>query len=328
MKILITGGAGYIGSHVVLAALERGHDVTIFDDLSTANESNINPNAHIKIGSTKSKKDLSNLFKEFEYDGVIHLAANKSAGESMINPKIYSDNNIIGSLNLLNKCIEFNVSNFIFSSSAAVYGEPQYNPVDESHTTNPTSYYGYTKLAIEKNLKWYSRLHNLKYASLRYFNAAGYDIKKRIIGPEYSSQNLIPNVMKAVLGNIPSVSIFGNQYATKDGTGVRDYVHVNDLADAHIKAFEYIINQKKNLVINLGTEQGYSVMDILKISREITGVDITYKIKNPRLGDVDQITASCIMAKNLIGWACPNSTLEKIIESTWNIYKNNSSFNN
>ena len=268
MKIVIVGGVGYIGSHVVLAALDQGYEVTVFDDLSTSNKSNINPNVKLIIGSTKSKKDLSNLLKDNHYDGIIHLAAEKAAGESMINPRLYTENNIIGSLNLINKCIEHKIKNFIFSSSAAVYGNPQYNPIDELHPRKPQSYYGYTKLVIEENLKWYSRLYNFKYASLRYFNAAGYDIKKRIKGFEINSKNLIPNVMEVAIGLKPYLPIFGNQYKTKDGTGVRDYVHVNDLAKAHIKALEYLTNEKKDLIINLGTEQGYSVMEILKAAKK------------------------------------------------------------
>ena len=324
MKLLVTGGAGYIGSHVVLTALENNYEVTIFDDLSTANKSNIHPDAQLIVGSTKSIKDISNLFKNNNFDGVIHLAANKASGESMVNPKLYTENNIIGSLNFINKCIEFNINNFIFSSSAAIYGNPKYNPIDELHPKNPNSYYGYTKLAIEKNLEWYSKLYNLRYASLRYFNAAGYDIRNRIKGIEINSKNLIPNVMEVAIGLKPYLSIFGNQYITKDGTGIRDYVHVNDLANAHIKALEYLNTKKKNLVINLGTERGYSVMDILKMARKVTKVDICYQIENSRTGDIDSVMANCALAKNQIGWTCPNSSLKKIIESTWNIYKNNS----
>ena len=321
MKIVIVGGVGYIGSHVVLAALDHGYEVTVFDDLSTSNKSNINPNANFIIGSTKSKKDLSNLFKDNHYDGIIHLAAEKAAGESMTNPKLYTENNIIGSLNLIDKCVEHKIKNFIFSSSAAVYGNPQYNPIDEFHPRKPKSYYGYTKLAIEENLKWYSRLYSFKYASLRYFNAAGYDIKNRIKGLEINSKNLIPNVMEVAIGLKPYLPIFGNQYKTKDGTGVRDYVHVNDLAKAHIKALEYLINKKKDLIINLGTEQGYSVMEILKAARKITEINIPYKIENFRPGDIESAMASCVLAKDKIGWTYPNSSLEKIIESTWKVYK-------
>ena len=323
MKIVIVGGVGYIGSHVVLAALDQGYEVTVFDDLSTSNKSNINPNVKLIIGSTKSKKDLSNLLKDNHYDGIIHLAAEKAAGESMINPRLYTENNIIGSLNLINKCIEHKIKNFIFSSSAAVYGNPQYNPIDELHPRKPQSYYGYTKLVIEENLKWYSRLYNFKYASLRYFNAAGYDIKKRIKGFEINSKNLIPNVMEVAIGLKPYLPIFGNQYKTKDGTGVRDYVHVNDLAKAHIKALEYLKNKKKDLIINLGTEQGYSVMEILKAAKKITKINIPYKIENSRPGDIESATANCALAKDQIGWAHPNSCLDKIIESTWNMYNSN-----
>ena len=251
MKLLITGGAGYIGSHVVLAALDRKFNVTVFDDMSTSNKANINPKAKLVVGSTKSNEDLSKLFENKTFDGVIHLAAFKAAGESNCNPVKYAKNNIMGSLNLLNKCIKHEVKSFIFSSSAAVYGKPKYLPIDESHSLNPINYYGFTKLSFERNLRWYSKTYALKYASLRYFNAAGYDPDKRVIGTELNPQNLIPIIMETALGKRPNVLIFGDRYDTKDGTGVRDYIHVNDLAKAHISAFEYVLN--KGEIIEEGT---------------------------------------------------------------------------
>lgn len=319
MKLVITGGAGYIGSHVTLAALERGDDVTVFDDLSTANKNNINPKARFVKGSTNSKEDLKKLLKDNQYDGVIHLAGSKAAGESMINPKKFTENNIFGSLNLLNSCIDHGVGIFIFSSSAAVYGNPKYNPIDELHPLIPSNYYGYTKLSIEKSLEWYSKIYGIRYASLRYFNAAGYD--KRIIGIENNPKNLIPIIMETAVGKRPYISIFGDNYNTKDGTGVRDYVHVNDLATAHINALEYLVDKKENLTINLGSETGFSVFDIIKTAKKITKKNIQYKIDDPRKGDVAELIASCSLAKDLIGWYKTNSNLETIIYSTWNIYK-------
>ena len=229
MKIIITGGAGYIGSHVVLSALDRGYDVTVFDDLSTANKKNINLKTKFIKGSINSKRDLSKLFANDKYDAVIHLAGSKASGESMLNPKKYAQNNIIGSLNILTSCIDHHVKYFIFSSSAAVYGSPVYVPIDELHPMQPSSYYGYTKLSTENSLKWFSEIHGLTYASLRYFNAAGFDVNKRIVGKEKNTENLIPLIMEVAKGIKPFVPIYGNDYSTKDGTGIRDYVHVSDL---------------------------------------------------------------------------------------------------
>ena len=239
MKIIITGGAGYIGSHVVLAALERGYDVTVFDDLSTANRKNLNQKTKFIQGSVNSKEDLSKLFANDKYDAVIHLAASKASRESMLNPKKYAQNNIIGSLNILISCIDHGIKNFIFSSSAAVYGNPRYTPIDELHRLKPSNYYGYTKLSIENSLEWFSKIHGLKYASLRYFNAAGFDTNKRIVCKEKNTENLIPLIMEVAKGVKPFVPIYGNDYSTKDGTGIRDYVHVTDLAIAHMGALDF-----------------------------------------------------------------------------------------
>ena len=321
MNLLITGGAGYIGSHVVLSALENNYDVTIFDDLSNSNQTNINLRAKFVRGSTQSKEDLTDLFEKNSYDGVIHLAASKAAGESMLNPEKYTENNIIGSLNLINKCIQYKVKAFVLSSSAAVYGNPKYLPVDESHPTNPINYYGYTKLSIEKSLKWYSNLHCLNYASLRYFNAAGYDHKKRVLGKEKKPENLIPIIMEAAIGKRSFVKIYGDKYRTRDGTAIRDYVHVCDLAKAHIKAYEYILKKRKNLILNLGAEEGFSVFEVLNMAKRITNVEIRHKIYNSRLGDVDAMISSSDLAKNLIKWNRNYSSLRNIIQSTWKIYK-------
>ena len=320
MKIVITGGAGYIGSHVVIAALDNGYEVTVFDDLSTANKSNINPNAHLIKGSTKSEKDLSKLFENDNYDGLIHLAANKASAESMKNPIKYTKNNIIGSLNLLNSCIKNNIKYFIFSSSAAVYGIPQYNPVDENHPTNPVNYYGYSKLLIEKNLKWYSKIYGLKYVALRYFNAAGYDINKRVVGKEIRTENLIPSIMEVAKGRKPFIPIYGNNYATRDGTGVRDYVHVSDIAIAHLYALEYLKINSKNSILNLGSETGFSVLEIIEKSKQLLNIDIPYKFESKRNGDVSEIVSSCYEVEKLLKWEKKNSDLKTIIESTWQLY--------
>ena len=321
MRILIVGGAGYIGSHVVVEAIERGFDVTIFDDLSTGFKSNLSKDVHFIEGSTLSILDLENLFSLKKYDVVIHLAACKSAGDSMLNPTIYSKNNIIGGINLLNFCVKHNVNSFIFSSSAAVYGSPKYVPINESHPLNPINYYGFTKLLIEQNLKWYSLIHKLKFASLRYFNAAGYDINGRLNRKEINPQNLIPVVMETAIGQRKEVEIYGNDYKTKDGTGVRDYVHVNDLAKAHIDSIEYISKNKKNLIVNLGAEKGYSVLEIIEKIKDVSKNNIVTKLSRRRKGDSAIVVSKTTLAKKLIGWDPQYSDLDTLIKSTWKVYQ-------
>ncbi len=320
MKIIITGGVGYIGSHVVLTALDRGYDVTVFDDLSTANKLNINLKTKFIQGSINSKEDLSKLFANDKYDAVIHLAASKASGESMLNLKKFAQNNIIGSLNLLISCIDHGVKHFIFSSSAAVYGNPIYLPVDELHPLQPSSYYGQTKLSTESSLEWFSKIHGLKYASLRYFNAAGFDVNKRIVGKEKNAENLIPLIMEVAKGNKPFIPIYGNNYSTKDGTGVRDYIHVTDLAVAHLSALEYLKKNSKNLTLNLGSETGFSVLEILEKTKYILNIDIPYQIKERRKGDVAKIISSCSLAEDILKWRKNYSSLEILIKSTWDIY--------
>ncbi len=320
-KLLLIGGAGYIGSHIVLSALERGYETTIFDDLSTGVKKNINNYAKFVQGSTLSISDLSKLFNKDKYDHIIHLASSKASGESMLNPSKYATNNITGSLNLINFCAIHEVKSFIFSSSAAVYGIPESNPIDESHPLRPTNYYGYTKLMIENNLIWFSRLKGMCFATLRYFNAAGYDTKKRILGLEKNPQNLIPIVMEAALGLRKKLDIFGNDYLTKDGTGVRDYIHVSDLASAHLGAIDYIKREKKNLTINLGAGAGHSVLEIIKKAQEICKVSIRHDFKERRAGDSDLLIANSELAKKLIHWEAKYSDLDTIIKSTWSVYK-------
>tara|TARA_S200000501_G_scaffold98676_1_gene92087 strand:- start:106391 stop:107356 length:966 start_codon:yes stop_codon:yes gene_type:complete len=320
MNILVTGGAGYIGSHVVHELIDKGNRVTIFDDLSTGNENNIDTRAKFFRGSTLIKSDLEKVMKN-RFDGVIHLAASKAAGESMLYPEKYIINNLMGSYNLLLACCKNNINNFVFSSSAAVYGLPQYIPLDENHPTIPINYYGETKLQIETNLIWFNRLKNINYASLRYFNAAGYDINGRIKGKENNPQNLIPAIMEAATGIRKKLFVFGNDYKTKDGTGVRDYIHVNDLATAHLKALNYLIKSNNNLIINLATGIGHSVLDVIKETEKISKNKIKYIITDRREGDADIIISKSIRSQKELKWKPRYSDLETLIKTTWNIYK-------
>ena len=320
MRILIAGGAGYIGSHIGLEAINQGYEVTVFDDLSTGFKKNIHPSANFFKGSTLLEKDLAQVMKNNSFDVVIHLAACKAAGESMKNPSKYAKNNIIGGINLIKACAENGIDKFIFSSSAAVYGIPEYNPIDESHPLSPINYYGYTKLLIENNLKWFSDLNKIRYASLRYFNAAGYDLEKRIYKKEENPQNLIPIVMETANAEREELFVFGDDYETKDGTGIRDYIHVSDLAEAHLSAIKYISEKNKDLIINLGTGEGQSVIDIIKMTHKISGKNIKYSFTDRRTGDPSTVIAGSNKAEKLINWNPQYSDLYTIIKSTWNIY--------
>ena len=230
-KILIIGGAGYIGSHITHQLNDKGYNTVVFDNLSTGFEDNIDSRSSFIHGSIFDHLKLDKALKNI--DTVIHLAALKNAGESMEFPEKYTKHNIIGSLDLINLCIKNNIQNFIFSSSAAVYGNPEYLPLDESHPVNPINYYGYTKLCIERNLIWFNKIANLNISCLRYFNAAGYDICGRIKCKEKNPANLIPIVMEVACGQRKKIEVYGNDYDTLDGTCLRDYIHVNDLASAH-----------------------------------------------------------------------------------------------
>lgn len=318
-KILITGGAGYIGSHIVHDLVEHGHETIVFDNLSTGLIQNLHPKSNFIEGDLLNEDDLDKVF-ENEIDVVFHFAALKAAGVSMTNPSQFAKGNITGSLNLIMKMVEKHVEHIIFSSSAAVYGNPQYLPIDEEHPKDPTNYYGYTKLAIEENLKWFSKLHGINYAALRYFNATGYDVRGRITGQEKDTTNLSPIVMEVASGQREMLHIFGDDYDTEDGTCLRDYIHVNDLADAHLKAMNYIINNKENLVVNLGTSKGSSVVEVIKAAEEVIGERINYKIVDRRAGDPANLVASYNRAKELLNWEAKHSDLKTIFESMKKVY--------
>ena len=321
MKILVTGGAGYIGSHVVLELIDKGHEVLILDDLTSGSKDNIPSYATFIEGSILDEKILNNILSS-NVDAIIHLAASKSAGESMFLPEKYSKNNIIGSLNLLNAMINNNIGTIVFSSSASVYGYPNYLPLDEKHPTEPINYYGHTKLAIEQYLQWYSDLKGLHFVSLRYFNAAGYDKKGRIIALEKNPANLLPVIMEVANKARSELKIFGDNYNTDDGTGVRDYIHVTDIASAHIKALNYL-RKRKNAILNLSSGEAYSVLNIIEKAKEVTGMEIPYKIVSRREGDPGTLVANSKLAKETLNWVPKYTKLNHLLESMWNVYKNN-----
>ena len=322
MKILVIGGAGYIGSHVVREFLDHGYTVTVLDNLSSGTRQNLFGEAAFVHGDIMHPVRLREVMSE-GFDGCVHLAALKAAGESMVSPEQYAEMNIAGTINILNAALSAEMPNMIFSSSAAIFGSPQYLPIDEDHPKNPENFYGFTKLEIEKLMEWYDRLKGLKFASIRYFNAAGYDVQGRINGLEMNPENLLPIVMETASGLRKGMSVFGNDYPTRDGTCIRDYVHVTDLAAAHVSAFEHINEMKQSISVNLGSETGVTVSEMIQRAREMTGMPIPAAAAERRPGDPAELVASSAKAKKLLGWEPRHSDLDTLIDSTWQVYCKN-----
>jgi UDP-glucose 4-epimerase len=332
MNILIIGGAGYIGSHVSKEFLERGHRVTVYDNLSSGLRENIASLAAMNGGAFSGSmafvhgdihdyQCLIQTMKAASFDALIHLAASKAAGESMLKPEKYARNNITGTINILNTASETGIKNIVFSSSAAVYGEPEYLPIDEQHPTKPENFYGFTKLEIERLLYWYEKLRGMHYACLRYFNAAGYDVKGDIKGLEQNPANLLPVIMEAACGIRQEIQIFGNDYETPDGTCIRDYIHVSDLAAGHAAALNNIRENGKSLIVNLGSETGSSVTEVIETARRVTGKPIPSKIVGRRPGDPAKLSASSALAHKLLGWEARYSDMETLVKTSWEVYK-------
>jgi UDP-glucose 4-epimerase len=328
LKILIIGGAGYIGSHVAREFLDVGHEVVVYDNFSSGLRENIFTDETLVTGDILDYPALVQAMKTAKgakgvggFDALVHLAAFKAVGESMVKPEKYSVNNITGTLNILNAASETGVKRVVFSSSAAVYGSPQYLPIDEDHPKNPENYYGFTKREIERFLGWYDKLKGIRYAALRYFNAAGYDVKGRITGLEKNPANLIPVVMEAATGIRPFAPIFGNDYDTRDGSCVRDYIHVSDLAVGHVAALNYIVQNDKSLAVNLGSETGLTVLEIVERAKGITGVDFKSVIEARRPGDPAVLTASSRYARETLGWSAKYSDVETLLKTSWNAYQ-------
>lgn len=320
MKLLVIGGAGYIGSHVVKDLLNAGHEITVFDNLSSGLRENLFLEHKFVHGDILHYPQLLTTMQK-GFDAVFHFAAFKAAGESMFAPEKYSSNNITGTLNILNAMCETGVKIMIFSSSAATYGSPEYLPLDESHPTIPDNFYGFTKLEIERFLQWYDHLKDIKFAALRYFNAAGYDVEGIVTGLEQNPANLMPIIMEVACGRREKLVIFGDDYHTKDGTCIRDYIHVNDLAAGHLQALDYITKTGKSLTVNLATGVGHSVLDVYHQAKEVTGVDIPMQIGARRPGDPAVLYAAATHAKELLGFEPKYSDLDTLLGSMWSIYK-------
>lgn len=317
-KVLVIGGAGYIGSHVVKELLENGFETVVYDNMSTGQEVNLFSEAGFIKADILDEKALDNALKQ-NIDAVIHLAAKKAVGESMENPQLYSINNLTGTINILNAMVNNNVKHIVFSSSAAVYGMPEYLPLDENHPRNPMSFYGYTKAAIEDLMDWYSKLKDFNYIALRYFNAVGYAADKSITGKEKNPQNLLPIIMEVATGQRESLSIYGNDYDTPDGTCLRDYIHVSDLANAHVLAVKKLMSDKKSYCLNLGTSKATSVKEMVDATENIIGRRLNHTYAERRSGDPAVVVAKADLACDILGWKARYTDIEEIIKTTWNI---------
>lgn len=321
MAVLVTGGAGYIGSHAVAALAERGEEIVVVDNLQQGHREAV-VEGKLYVGDLRDAAFMDTVFKENKIDAVIHFAANSLVGESMTNPAKYYHNNVYGTLCLLEKMIEHGVLKIVFSSTAATYGEPENVPIDEFDRTLPTNTYGETKLAMEKMMKWFDVAHGLKYVSLRYFNAAGAHASGKIGEDHNPETHLIPIVLQAALGQRPHISVFGDDYATPDGTCIRDYIHVSDLADAHVLAVDKLRQGSDSAIYNLGNGQGFSVKEVIEIARKVTEREIKAVIEPRRAGDPATLVASSARARKELGWNPSRANLEDIIRSAWNWHVN------
>lgn len=319
MAILVTGGAGYIGSHTVKQLLDNSEEVVILDNLETGHKRAV-LGGELLIGDLKDEKFISNIFESQKIEGVIHFAANSLVEESINNPYKYYVNNVYGTLCLLNQMVKHNVDKIIFSSTAAIYGEPEELPIKEDNITKPTNPYGETKLAIEKMLKWFNKAHGIDYISLRYFNVAGADKSGKIGEWHEPETHLIPNILKAVLKG-ETVKIFGDNYPTRDGTCIRDYIHVTDLSEAHILAFDYLRNGNGSNIFNLGSQKGFSVKEVIESVKSALNTNINVEIAQRRPGDPAVLIASAKKIKKELGWNPKYSSMETMVSTAWNFMK-------
>ena len=325
--ILIVGGAGYIGSHINKELSKKGKKTLILDNLIYGHKEAVKWGEFIEA-DLNDKDKIRNIFQTYKISAVMHFAAFAYVGESVTNPQKYYQNNVINTINLLDVMIEFNVNNFIFSSTCATYGNPIEIPITESHPQNPINPYGQSKLMVEKILNDYSHAYDFNYVALRYFNAAGADIDCKIGEDHNPETHLIPLILDAALGKREDIKIFGSDYDTKDGTAVRDYIHVTDLADAHILALEYLLKGNKSNIFNLGNGDGYSVAEVIECARKVTKQEIKATKQDRREGDPDTLIGSAQKAKDVLGWNPRYPDLESILQTAWNWHKKlNSSIN-
>ena len=317
MAILVCGGAGYIGSHTVHQLVEKGEEVVIVDNLQTGHRGAINPKAKFYKGDIRNHEILDKIFTENEIEAVIHFAANSLVGESMQKPLLYFNNNVYGMQILLESMVKHRVDKIVFSSTAATYGEPERVPILETDRTLPTNTYGETKLTMEKMMKWVNLAEGIRYISLRYFNAAG-ALEDGSIGEDHHPEtHLIPLILQVPLGKRDHITIFGDDYDTPDGTCLRDYIHVLDLAEAHILALEHLRKGGESNIFNLGSGKGFSVKEMIEAARKVTGKDIKVEMGERRAGDPAKLIASAEKARKILGWTPKFDDVEIIIKTAW-----------
>ncbi|WML44365.1 UDP-glucose 4-epimerase GalE [Neobacillus sp. PS3-40] len=317
MSILVLGGAGYVGSHAVYQLKDQGYEVVVIDNLQTGHEDAVHPEARLYKGDIRSREFMHSVFEKENIEAIMHFAANSLVGESMVEPLKYFDNNVYGTQVVLEMMKEFGVKHIVFSSTAAVYGEQKVIPITEEALTLPTNTYGETKLAMEKMMAWCEKAFDLRYVALRYFNVASARSDGQIGEDHNPETHLIPVVLEAAIGKRPAVTIFGEDYDTQDGTCVRDYIHVEDLIDAHILALRYLQNGGESNVFNLGSSQGFSVREIVETANAVTGINIPVKMGERRAGDPSTLIASSEKAKQVLGWKPTRTSIHQIVDNAW-----------
>jgi UDP-glucose 4-epimerase len=321
MTVLVLGGAGYIGSHTVYELIDQGEDVVIVDNLETGYLEAVHPKARFYQGDVRDRAFMDTIFEKEKIDAVIHFAANSLVGESMTNPLKYYDNNVYGAKILLESMIAHDVKKIVFSSTAATYGEPERVPILETDRTEPTNAYGETKLAMEKMFKWTDKAHGLRYVSLRYFNACGAHKSGEIGEAHNPESHLIPLILQVPNKQREAINVYGDDYDTKDGTCVRDYIHVTDLASAHILAVKYLMEDNESNIFNLGNGIGFTVNEVIETARKVTEDEIQAVVTPRRAGDPAKLIASSDKAKTVLGWKPKHEDLEEIIASAWKWHK-------
>ena len=316
MKILVVGGAGYIGSHMIKRFQDTDYQIEVLDNLSTGFEVNTQ-NYKLHVCDLSNKDQVHQILKDNNYESIMHFASFINVGESYIYPKKYYDNNVINTLNLLDCMVDLKISNFIFSSTAAVYGEPSSTPIKEDQNIAPVNPYGNTKAIVEKILKDYDEAYGLKYISLRYFNACGAHIDGTIGERHDPETHLIPLILQSASGRRKDFKVYGDDYDTKDGTCVRDYIHVMDLANAHLSSLEKLIKNQKSDIYNIGNNQGFSVREIISMAEKVTQSKIPYEITSRRKGDPSELIADNKKISENLNWSANYSDLQTILETAW-----------
>ncbi|QNR20030.1 UDP-glucose 4-epimerase GalE [Exiguobacterium sp. Helios] len=317
MAVLVVGGAGYIGSHAVYQLVDAGQDVVVVDHLKSGHREAVHPKARFYEGDIRDRAFLDTVFETETIDQVVHFAAFSLVGESMEHPLAYFDNNVYGTQVLLEAMMAHDVKQIVFSSTAATYGEQEQMPILETATTNPTNAYGETKLMMEKMMRWCETAYGLQYVALRYFNVAGARATGEIGEDHTPETHLVPLVLEVANGQRPMISIYGDDYATEDGTCIRDYIHVEDLIDAHLLALEYLKQGNTSDVFNLGSSRGFSVREIIEAARRVTGHAIPEQVVARRAGDPSTLIAGSDKAKTILGWTPSRTEIDTIIQDAW-----------